>query len=168
MSPFPCDFRGDALPPQRCQVCGPDKDRDIEVFHCQELDRPCSIHAHGLRITSATGNTRTGPKMPVCIRCDLRTVDGVRVEPLSAVAIQVVRRQAVQQHRTACDLQLRLAENIVRIREGAKLSLTAVASAAGCNVRLLERIESAEHWPSPVRLSAIAQAPQVPPSAFFA
>lgn len=164
MNEFKCDFRGEPLPTQKCQVCGPDKDRDIEVYQCHELDRPCSIHAHGLR----QGNARTGPKLPVCIRCDLRTVDGNRIGPLSAIEIQSVRREQVQQSRVPCELQRTLAANVLRIREAAGLSLMAMATLAGCSSGLLERIESGQYWPSPERLSAIAQALQVTPAALIA
>jgi len=161
---FPCDFRGPSLPTQKCQICGPDKDRDIEVFQCHELDRPCSIHAHGLR----QGNARTGPKLPVCIRCDRRTVDGVRVGPLSAIEIQTVRRQQDSQARTPCELQRTLAANVARIRQAAGLTLSATATAAACNVGLLERIESAAHWPAPERLERLAAALHVTPAELLA
>lgn len=161
MTDFPCDFRSEhAATVQKCQVCGPDKDRDIEVYQCHELDRPCSIHAHGLR----QGNARTGPKLPVCLRCDLRTVNGVRADRLTAVEIQRARRQQDQQTREPCELQKTLAANVARIRQAAGLSLTAAATAAGCNVGLIERIEAGTHWPGPERLERIARGLGVAPA----
>lgn len=159
---FPCDFRGDITGTQRCGTCGPDKNREIDVYQCHELGTPCSIHAHNLRI----GNSRTGPKMPVCIRCDVRTVDGVRQVALGAVEIQRVQR-AVEATRPVCALQQRFSANVARIRSAAGLSIAAAATAAGCNVLLWNKIESAEHWPSPERLDGIAAAMGVPAAAFF-
>jgi len=167
MPDFPCDYRGELLPTQKCIVCGPYKDRDIEVYQCSELERPCSIDAHGLRIKTATGNARTGPKMPVCIKCDFRTVNGVRVGALGVIEIQAVRRETERQTRTPCELQKTLAANVARARESAGLSLTATATLVGCNAGLIERIEAATHWPGPERLEQIARAMGVTPAALL-
>lgn len=160
---FPCDYRGAQLASQTCQTCGQDKGREIEVYHCNELGRPCSVHAHNLRV----GNSRTGPKMTVCIRCDIRTVDGVRAAPLGAIAIQRVQR-AEQQPRPPHALQVLLGTRVRQERERLGLSLTDAATAAGCNVGTWQSVEDGKHWPSAERLAGIAAALQVSPAELLA
>lgn len=164
MTDFPCDFRSEhADKAQKCEACGPDKNKDIEVFECGEFNRPCSVHAHNLR----EGGTRTGRKMLVCIKCDARTVDGVRVGPLGAVEIQRVRRQQEQPTKPPCDLLVAFAANVTRLRGTAGLAVDAAATAAGCNAALWTKIEMGGHWPSPERLTAIAESLGVHPASLL-
>lgn len=161
MTDFPCDFRGEILRTEQCQLCSR-REEIVDVYACSLLGE-CTVKAANLR----AGGKRTGAKVAVCLRCDSRTVEGEKAEPLGAVEIQQVRRTTEQTQHTPCALQLTLGARVRQERENHGLTVADAATAAGCNAALWERIESGEHWPGAERLERIAGALNVPPSALL-
>lgn len=158
-----CDHRGPLLRTDTCQRCGR-RDEPAPVYTCALLGE-CTVQSYGLRMDGQ----RTGKRLPICIRCEKRTVDGQPAERERPQRLP--RDRAIRpplEGRPAPALQQTFATNLRRLRESRDLSIADASQAAGCSVLAWTKAESAEHWPQPSRIEAMAMALAVPAAELFA